>query len=82
MRLVGLAGLQVEQPLEIDLCVVGIGGGGGGRDRGGDDLALHQQALAPRIDQAGAELGKIENADDEREQSGEIEEDNPTGEAR
>ena len=53
-----------------------------GRDRRGDDLALHQQALDARIDQAGAELREIENADDQRQQAGDVEEDDAPGEAR
>ena len=36
---------------------------------------LHQQALDARVDQPGAELGEIENADDEREQPGDVEKD-------
>ena len=54
---------------------------GGRRDRAGDDLALHQQALHARVDQAGAELREIEHAGDQRDQAGEIEEDDAAGEA-
>ena len=52
---------------------VGFDGRRGG-DGAGDDLALHQQALHARVDQAGAELREIEDADEQREQAGEIEE--------
>ena len=56
--------------------------GGGGRDRSRDDLALHQQALAPRVDQAGAELREIENSQHKGEEAREIEKDDPPGQAR
>jgi hypothetical protein len=36
---------------------------------------LHQQALNPGVDQAGAELRQIENADDQREQADDVERD-------
>ena len=68
LRAVAFAGLQLEQPVGIDRDGVGLDGGRGG-DRAGDDFALHQQALHARVDQAGAELRQIENADDQREQA-------------
>jgi len=37
-----------------------------GRDGAGDDLALHQKALDARVDQPGAELREIDDADGER----------------
>jgi hypothetical protein len=43
---------------------------------------LHQQALDARVDQPGAELGEIENADDECEQPGDVEKDDAPAEAR
>ena len=55
---------------------------GGGGDGAGDDLALHQQALDARVDQTGAELRQIENADHEREQAGHVEEDDAPAQAR
>ena len=65
-----------------DRCdAVAVDGGRGG-DRAGDDLALHQQALHARVDQAGAELRQIENADDERDQARDVEEDDAAREAR
>ena len=78
---VALAGLQLEQPVGIDGDRVGVDRRRG-RDRAGDDLALHQQALHARVDQAGAELREVEDAGDQRDQAGEIEEDDAAGEAR
>jgi hypothetical protein len=43
---------------------------------------LHQQALRARVDQAGAELRQIEDADDEREQPDDVEQNDAPGEAR
>jgi hypothetical protein len=83
LRLVGrpiaFAGLQFQESLGIDRDGVGFHRGGC-RDRAGDDLALHQQALHACVDQAGAELREIEYADHERDQAGEIEEDDAAGE--
>ena len=76
-----LAGLQFEQPVAVDVGAVAVGGGGGG-DRAGDDLALHHEAFHPRVDQAGAELRQVENADDERDQARDVERDDAAGEAR
>jgi hypothetical protein len=42
---------------------------GRGRDGAGDDLALRHQAFDARLDQAGAELVEIEDADDQHDQS-------------
>ena len=80
-RAVAFARLQLQQPLGIEGDGVLLGGRRR-RDGAGDDLALHQQVLYARIDQAGAELRQVENADDEREQAGEVEEDDAPGEAR
>ena len=80
-RAVALAGLQLQEPVGIDADGVGLDGRGCG-DRPGDDLALDEQALHPRIDQAGAELGEIENAENEGEQAGDVEEHDPAREAR
>ena len=75
LRVVALAGLQVEQPLGVDGdAAVEVDRGRGG-DGGGDGLALYQEALNARLDQPGAELGEIENADDERDEAGDVEED-------
>jgi len=60
-RSIALAGLQFEQLVGIDRDRVGLHRGGC-RDCAGDNLALHQQALHARLDQAGAELRKVENA--------------------
>ena len=79
-RAIGFAGLQIEQPVGIDGDGVGLDGGGG-RDRAGDDLGLHQQALRPRVDQAGAELREIKNARHQRDQAGEIERNDAAGQA-
>ena len=78
---VGLARLQIEQPVGIDGDGVGLDGGGG-RDRAGDDLGLHQQALRARVDQAGAELRKIEDARHQRDKAGQVQRDDAAGEAR
>ena len=77
---VAFAGLQFQQAVGIDGDGVGLDGGGG-RDGAGDDLALHQQALHARVDQAGAELREIQHADDQRDEAGEVEEDDAAGEA-
>ena len=78
---VALAGLQLEQAFGIDGDGVGLHRRGGG-DGAGDDFALHQQALDARIDQAGAELGKIENSDHQREQAGDVEKDDAPAQTR
>jgi hypothetical protein len=41
----------------------------------------HQQALRPRVDQAGAELREIQHARDQREQARDVERDDAAGEA-
>ena len=51
-------------------------------DGDGDEVALHDQALHPGVDQAGAELGEIEDAEHEGEQAGDIEKHDAPGEAR
>ncbi len=43
--------------------------------------AVHQQALRPRVDQAGAELREIEDARHQRDEAGEIERNDAAGEA-
>src|SRR5262249_11758998 len=53
-----------------------------GRDRAGDDLALHQKTLNACVDQAGAELRQHDNADRQRNQTGEVENDDAPSEAR
>ena len=84
LRLVGrpvaFARLQFEQPFGIDGDGVAFHRRRSG-DGAGDDLALHQQALHARVDQPGAELRQIEHADHQRDQAGEIEEDDAAGEA-
>ena len=67
-----LTGLQFEQVVAIDVGAEAVGGGRRG-DRPGDDLALHHEALHARVDQAGAELRQIENADDERDKARDVE---------
>ena len=82
-RAVVLAWLQLEQLVGVDEGAGAVVGAGGG-DGAGDDLALHHEALHPRFDQAGAELRHIEDADDQREQTRDIERDDApreTGEA-
>ena len=69
-----LARLQFEQPVAVDVGAVAVGGGGGG-DGAGDDLALHHEALDPGVDQAGAELRQVEDADDQRDQARDVERD-------
>src|SRR5262249_48283564 len=58
------------------------GRGGRGGDRGGDDLALHQQALAAGVNETGAELGERENPDNKCKEPGEGEEDDAPRQAR
>ena len=79
-RIVDFPELQLEQPLRIDGGAVGIGRSGRG-DRVGDDLPLDHQALDARIDEAGAELRQIENADHHHDQTGDVEEDDPPRQA-
>ncbi|MGY3371250.1 hypothetical protein ACVWZL_008375 [Bradyrhizobium sp. GM2.4] len=78
---IGLARLEVEQPVGVDGDGVGLHRRGR-RDRAGDDLRLHQQALRARVDQAGAELRQIEDARHQRDQAGEVERDDAAGQAR
>ncbi len=73
--------MELEQPLRIDGDGVGVGGGGSG-DGAGDDLALDEQALDARVDQAGAELGKIKNAGDQGDEAREIEQHDAARDAR
>ena len=72
--------LKFEQFVRVDMDRVRVDGGGG-RDRAGDDLALNEQALHPRLDQALAELVEIENARDEDDQRDKVEEQNAAREA-
>ena len=81
LRTIAVAGLQLDQLLGIDRDGVGLDRGRG-RDRARDDLALHQQALHPRVDQAGAVLREIEDADHQHEQTGNVEEHDAPGQAR
>ena len=69
-----LARLQFEQPVAVDVGAVAVGGGGGG-DGAGDDLALHHEALDPGVDQAGAELRQVEDAEDEGDEARDVERD-------
>ena len=80
-RPVALTGLQVEQSLGIDGDGIGLHRRRGGHSAG-NDLALHQQALNARIDQAGSELREIENADHEREQPRHVEKNDAPAQAR
>jgi hypothetical protein len=77
---VTFAGLQLQQPLGIDGDGVALDRRRGG-DGAGNDLALHQQALHARVDQAGAELREIEHANHQRDEAGQIEKDDAAGEA-
>src|SRR6266480_3748162 len=70
--------VQLQQPVGIDGDGVGLDRGGR-RDRRRDDLALHQQALHARVDQAGAELRQIQDADHQREQTGDVEKQDAAG---
>src|ERR1700691_4017192 len=74
--------MQFEQFVRVDgnrrVCLDCRRGG----DGTGDDLTLHQKALNPRIDQAGAKLGKKRDADREGEQAGDVENYDPPREAR
>ena len=79
-RAIGLARLQILQPVGVDGDGVGFDGRGS-RDRAGDDLGLHQQALRPRVDQAGAELREIENARHQRDQAGKVQRNDAAGQA-
>ena len=78
---IDLAGLQVEQAL-------GIYGDGvrfdrRGRGHGaGNNLALHQKTLNAGVNQAGAELRKIEDADHQHEETGKVEGYDAAGKAR
>jgi hypothetical protein len=63
------------------MVIVSVSTGRGGRDRARDDLALHQQALHARVDQAGAVLRQVKDADHQREQARDVEQDDAAGEA-
>src|SRR5262249_785844 len=78
---VALAGLEIEQLVDVDGRRVGLDGGGG-CDRDRNDLGLHQQALRAGLDQAGAELREIEDAGHQRDQARQVERDDAPGEAR
>ncbi len=72
--------LQFQQLFRIDgdgVCIHR----GGGRDGAGDDLALRQKAFHPRIDQPLTELVEVENATDQNDRRGHIEEEDAAREA-
>src|ERR1700689_2339794 len=74
MQIEELVGIERDRGIGLD-----------GRRRGdgaGDDLALDLKTLDARVDQAGAELRQKQNADGEREQPGDVENDNAAREAR
>jgi len=73
--------VELEQPFWIDGDGVGVGGSRSG-DGAGDDLALDEQTLDARVDQAGAVLGKIKNAGNQGDQAREIQQDDAAGDAR
>lgn len=76
-----LAGLQLQQLLRIDGDGVGVDRCRS-RDGTGDDLALRQEAFDTGIDQALAELIEIENAADQNDEGGQIEEQDAPRQAR
>src|SRR5207248_286473 len=78
---IALARLQLEQPLGIDCDGVGLHRSGGGHGTR-NDLALHEQALDARVDEAGAELREVKNSNDQREEPGYVEKDDPARQAR
>ena len=75
-----LSGLQFEKLVRVDSESVGVDRGRCG-DRSGDDLALGAQTGDARVDQAGAELVEEQDAGDENDQRGEIENDDAAREA-
>ena len=77
----GLPGLEFEQLVGVDIELVGLDGRRGG-DRARDDLALDQQALDAGVDQPGAELVEVEDARDQRDEAGEVQNDDAPGQAR
>jgi hypothetical protein len=77
----GLAGLHLQQLVRIDGDRVGLHRRGTG-DRAGDDLALGEQALHPRLDEALTELVEVEEAHQQGHQAGEVEHDDPARQAR
>ena len=76
-----LAGLHLQQLVGIDGDRVGLDRRRGG-DGAGDDLALGQQALDAGLDQALAELVEVEEADEQGDEAGEVEDDDAARQAR
>src|SRR5262249_26028390 len=64
-RAIAFARLQFQKSLRIDIDGVRLRRLSGDRD--GDELALNNQALYPRVDQAGSELGEVNDAQPEGE---------------
>ncbi len=80
-RIVGrqFAGLQLQQLLRVDGDRAGLDGHGAG-ERGGDDLALHLQALHARVDDADPRLVQPEEADEEGHEARHVEQDDAADE--
>ena len=80
-RPVAFAGLQLEQAIRVDRERIVLHRRGA-RDGARDHLALYAQAARARLDQPGAQLGELENADHQHHQAREVENDDAAGEAR
>ncbi len=78
---VAFAGMEFQQALGVDVDDVGVVRRLR-RDGDGDEIALHREALGARLDQASAELGQIDDAENEHEQAGDVEKDDAPREAR
>src|SRR5207302_123021 len=78
---VALTGLQVQETLGINVDRIGFDGGGGGNGAG-NDLALYEQALDARVDEAGAELGEIKDTDHQGEQPRHVQKNDAARQAR
>src|SRR5262249_5899769 len=79
-RAAAFTSLQLQQAFGIDRDGISFDRGGC-RDRACDNFALRQQTLNASVDQARAELRKVQHAGDQRDQPGKIEKDDAPGEA-
>ena len=77
---IGLAELQLEQTIGVDGDGIGLDGRGR-RDCAGDDFRLNLQAADPRLDEKLARLRQIQNADEQREQAGDVKQNDAPGQA-
>src|SRR5262249_51997919 len=80
-RPIALTGLQFQKPFRVNRDRVGFDRSRS-RDCTGNNFALSEQALHSRVDQSRTELRQVEHASDQCDETGEIEKNNASGEAR